>query len=269
MSILDSGSSILSGVTGIASKIGGSLAGILDPGVARLSTANLAPGGGRNGPPPTETRYNVVSTTGAVSIENDWRVRVSVGDTSNIFYQDSSAGVLAPLKNTKGVIFPYTPTITMAYTANYSSSKTTHSNYPAYFYDNSEVQAINVSCDFTVQNITEGQYLLACIYFFRSATKMFYGTGNLAGNPPPVLFLDGYGSHYLPHVPCILTSFQHTMGAEVDYLEIPTATGSTRLPTTSQIQISLQPVYSRKSIAGFDLKAFARGELVKGKGGFV
>jgi hypothetical protein len=62
---------------------------------------------------------------------------------------------------------------------------------------------------------------MAAIYFFRAATKMFFGTGANVGNPPPIVFLDGYGSHYFPHVPCVITSFQHTMPAEVDYIQVP------------------------------------------------
>jgi hypothetical protein len=187
---------------------------------------------------------------------------------------------LAPLfkgnPSQNGVIFPYTPQVQVQYTARYANQKLTHSNYDAYFYEGSEVQAITLTGDFTVQNIREGQYLLACIYFFRAATKMWFGQGtNHVGNPPPMVFLDGYGTHYFPHVPCVVTSFSHTMPQDCDYVEVPmvgttTATSSTRLPTTSQISITLQPVYSRKSLAEqFNLDDFAAGKLVQGKGGFI
>jgi hypothetical protein len=175
-----------------------------------------------------------------------------------------------PLAATGGVIFPYTPSITTSYSAGYSSQKSTHSNYPAFFYESSEVSAIQLAGDFTVQTIEEGQYLLASIYFFRASTKMFFGGGSQPGNPPPILYLDGYGTHYFPHVPCLLTSFQHTMSADVDYIEIPGLDGATtRVPTVSQIQLGLQPVYSRVAQSNFDLDAFARGELIRGNGGFM
>jgi hypothetical protein len=35
------------------------------------------------------------------------------------------------------------------------------------------------------------------------------------------LFLDGYGSHYFPHVPCVITNFTHTLSNDVDYLQVP------------------------------------------------
>jgi len=284
--------SISSGLGKVTDFVKNRIGDTLDPSKARLSIAGLAAGGRRATMQAPETRvgFSVGSRDGTtVPIENDWRVRVSVGESSGIFYK-GEAGILAPLISTQGVVFPYTPNITTSYSANYSSQKTTHSNYAAYFYDSSDVQAINLSGDFTVQTVEEGQYLLACIYFFRSATKMFYGNGSNAGNPPPVLFLNGYGEHLFPNVPCILTSFTHTMGQDVDYLEVPSVTfdpmsmdasekypyeGSTtsgksrmnRLPTISQIQISLQPIYSRKSVAEFDLDKFASGKLVGG--GFI
>jgi hypothetical protein len=213
-------------------------------------------------------------------------MRISLAEKNGIFYEGSGdLGVLEPLFNTYGVVFPYTPTVSVNYSAGYSSQKSTHSNYPAYFYEASEVQEIQLSAPFSVQNVDEGQYLLATIYFFRAVTKMFYGQSPNAGNPPPIVFLDGYGSHYFPHVPCIVTGFTHSMPDDADYIQIPIGAGAvnnidqvqvgppeqavqgggpdiTRLPTLSDIQVRLQPVYSRKSIAGFDLEEFARGRLL-------
>jgi hypothetical protein len=137
------------------------------------------------------------------------------------------------------------------------------------------VSAITLNADFTVQNINEGQYLMAAIYFFRSATKMFFGAGPAAGNPPPIVYLNGYGQYYLPNVPCVVTSFSHTMPSDVDYMDIPEPSvtrgsqglnprlNSTRMPTTSQMSLSLQPVYSRLAQSqGFSLEDFARGALI-------
>lgn len=278
--------SITDGIGKVTNFVKNNIGDVLDPSKARLSIAGLLKGGRRKVVKTPETRvgFAIASPGGErVPVESDWRVRVSVGPSSNIFYR-GDAGIMTPLIETDGVIFPYTPSITTSYSASYSPQKPTHSNYPAYFYDASEVQAINISGDYTVQTVAEGQYLLACIYFFRSASKMFYGNGQHAGNPPPVVFLNGYGTSLLPNVPCVLTSFTHTLAAEVDYIEIPSLSGSvdqdgseqttfsgqttagkgrtTRVPTASQIQISLQPIYSRKSIATFDLEEFAKGNLL-------
>ncbi len=233
----------------------------------------------------------------------DWRVRVSLAPNSAYFYNDPNNTLLSPLRTEVannvtsalvqnvnslfgpsgqsriGVIFPYTPAVTVTHTANYVTQKLTHANYANYFYQNSEVQAITVTGEFTVQNVNEGQYLLATIYFFRAVTKMFFGQDPNAGNPPPIVYLDGYGEYYLPHVPCVVTSFSHTMPDSVDYIDIPEpglnynpyvtnpVLNSTRLPTTSTVQLTLQPVYSRLAQSqGFSLNDFARGALINAPG---
>ena len=272
--------SIGNGIGNMAKSAVGALPSILDPSGSRLSIANLMKGGGSRAATAAAAAQGEVlvnfessrsdSSGNQTEIDSDWRVRIGVSPSSGIFYTGGDSGIMNPLSATGGVIFPYTPSITTSYTAGYSSQKTTHSNYPAFFYENSEVSAIQLAGDFTVQSIEEGQYLLASIYFFRASTKMFFGGGSHPGNPPPILFLDGYGTHYFPHVPCLLTSFQHTMSPDVDYMEIPGLGGAkTRVPAVSQIQLGLQPVYSRVAQSTFDLDAFARGELIKGKGGFM
>ena len=206
-----------------------SLAGLSDPKNSRLEKSKLIPGGlNANAPvPPSVAFQSVNGPAGAASSSsNDWRVRVSLADNATIFYKDptNTNPLMAPLIDTNGVIFPYTPQISINHMAHYTPSTPTHSNYPIQFYNNSEVSDIQISGEFTVQSIEEGQYLMAAIYFFRSATKMFFGQGANTGNPPPIVFLDGYGSHYFPHVPCVVSSFQHVLSNEVDYIEVPITT---------------------------------------------
>jgi len=205
-----------------------SVAGLTDPSNARLGASGLNLGGLASAPPvnPSVAFQSVTGPLGAASSsENDWRVRISLADGAQIFYKDptGSNAIMAPLIATNGVIFPYTPQISVEHDASYTSINPTHSNYPMPFYQNSQVQDITISGDFSVQSVTEGQYLMAAVYFFRAATKMFFGTGTNVGNPPPMVFLDGYGSHYFPHVPCVISSFNHQLSAEVDYIEVPIA----------------------------------------------
>ena len=200
---------------------------LLNPSKQRLDNSGLNLGGMSSTAKGTPNIgfQSMSGTNGATAAaEDDWRVRVSLSPNAKLFYQDISQGsnaIMHPLLETNGVIWPYTPSITVSHAANYLSTPLTHSNYQAHFYNNSEVQDIQISGDFTVQNMEDGQYLMAAVYFFRSATKMFFGQGSNAGNPPPIVFLDGYGSHYFPHVPCVITTFQHTMPAEVDYIQVP------------------------------------------------
>lgn len=239
---------------------------------------------------------------------SDWRVRLSLAPNANYFYNDPQNYLLKPLvtevsgagggsdngftslfdnalgiagNKRVGVVFPYVPQLTVTHTANYEPQKLVHNNYTQYFYANSEVSAIQIAGDFTVQNVNEGQYLLAAIYFFRSCTKMFFGnSGARQGMPPPILYLNGYGQYYLPNVPCVVTSFQHTMPSEVDYMDIPepgmigynpqlqnARLNSTRLPTSSTINITVQPIYSRVAQSqSFSLGDFANGALVNAIG---
>ncbi len=237
------------------------------PSAARLSSAKY------------EALTGIIATApqnytwqGEGTVEEDWRVRISVQPAiQDIFYT-------YPLVPTNGVIFPYTPAVTINHMARYGTSQLTHSNYTSYFYEGSEVQNITINGEFTVQNIAEGQYLIAAIQFFRSCTKMFYGASELAGTPPPMVFLDGYGGTYLPHVPCVITQFSHTMPADVDYVNIPVlnlgGSSTTRLPTNSTLAITLQPVYSRNNVSrNFTVEQFARGAYLntnsKTSGGFI
>jgi hypothetical protein len=239
--------------------------------------------------------------------DNDWRVRVSINPSSKILYWDSSAtGLLSPLRATDGFIFPYVPSVTVTHNASYSSVSPTHSNYQQFFYESSSVSSISISGDFTVQNVDEGRYFLAALYFFRACTKMFYGaTGEYQGSPPPIVYLNGYGQHYLPNVPCVVTNFSHTMPQDVDYLEVRTPQSTTtkttsttltgafgsitlpqvsganmtdksistqttntafnRVPTISTFNLTLQPVISRSQAIDFDYKEFGRGGLIVGK----
>lgn len=257
--IYDSAKNAASKVTGgEASSVINKAVGLIDPSSSRLSMAGLLKGGKKGKPSFESSTPNVQY----VNDTPDWRVKISLASRADYFYKSDDKGLLEPLDKTDGVIFPYTPAISVSHNAKYGSQNLTHSNYTNYFYEGSEVQAINISGEFTVQNIDEGRYVMACIYFFRAATKMFFGQGNYAGNPPPMVFLSGFGRPYFWDIPCVITTFTHSMPADVDYINIPLKVSESRLPTSSTISITLQPIYSRRSVTSFDLDKFARGDLL-------
>jgi len=149
----------------------------------------------------------------------DWRVRLRLAPNSNYLYNDPQCGpVLWPLRNTDGVIFPYTPNIDTAYKAEYDAYNLTHSNYRGYFYKGSYVDAINVKAMFTAQDTSEANYLLAVIHFFRSATKMFYGQDTQRGAPPPLVYLSGLGDFQFAEHPCVISQFNYNLPSDVDYI---------------------------------------------------
>jgi hypothetical protein len=155
------------------------------------------------------------------ALKQDWRVRLSLAPNSGYLYNAlNTQGILQPLINTNGVVFPYTPSIQIQYNAHYDNYDLTHSNYKIYQYKNSSVDTIQISCDFTAQDTAEANYLLAVIHFFKSVTKMFYGQDSIPkiGTPPPLCFLSGLGSFQFDNHPLVITSFAYNLPTDVDYI---------------------------------------------------
>lgn len=164
-----------------------------------------------------QAQQTLASQTGQQN-NKDWRLRLSLAPQANYLYCDPNPGILAPLRATGGVVFPYTPRISMNYRGNYSPVDVTHANYRTYFYQNSYVDAVQVSAKFTAQTTFEANYLLAVIHFFRSVTKMFYGQDALRGSPPPVTYLNGFGQYQFNSLPCVVQNFTYNLPDDVDYI---------------------------------------------------
>jgi len=148
----------------------------------------------------------------------DWRVKLRLAPLADYLYKATNPGILSPLVGTDGVLFPYTPTINTSYRANYSAVDITHSNYKGYFYQNSSVEPVTISCPFTAQSTAEAEYLLAVIHFFKSVTKMFYGQDPQRGSPPPLVYLTGLGEFQYNEHPCVVQTFTYDLPADVDYV---------------------------------------------------
>ena len=193
------------------------------------------------------------------SNNSDWRVKLSLAPNASYLYNDPNPGILYPLSITNGVIFPYTPQISTAYKANYSAYDLTHSNYRGYFYQNSYIDAINISATFTAQDTDDANYLLAVIHFFRSATKMFYGQDAQRGSPPPLCYLSGLGSYQFNKHPCLIQQFNYTLPADVDYI---------RAGSVMNLGTNLLGQASRQSVSTFSLfgglNRLAAAALTKG-----
>lgn len=189
----------------------------------------------------------------------DWRVRLRLAPAAKYLYKADNPGIMQPLAITDGVIFPYTPTITTAYKANYSNYDLTHSNYRGYFYQNSYVEPVQISCQFTAQNTAEANYLLAVITFFKSVTKMFYGQDAERGVPPPLTYLTGLGEYQFNEHPCLVSQFNYTLPADVDYIRA----GSPNQLGTNQVNQRDRQSVSTGSVFG-GLNRLANALLTKG-----
>ena len=108
----------------------------------------------------------------------------------------------------------------MNYSAHYDQQELTHSNYKAYQYRSSSIENVSIGCDFTAQDTTEANYMLAVIHFLRSVTKMFYGQDQnpKPGTPPPLCFLFGLGDFQFNAHPLVITSFNYQLPTDVDYI---------------------------------------------------
>jgi hypothetical protein len=186
--------------------------------------------------------------------KNDWRVRLTC--QWNIF----KSPLFSLLENTGGVVWPYMPNITVATKANYTQLDPTHGNYSFQAYKNSVVEDITITGEFSCETETDAAYWIAATTFFKTATKMFFGQGEFAGNPPLVCNLTGYGSSIFDKIPVIVKSFSVDLKDDVNYIRCNTFGTNTWVPVMSTITVTVSPVYNRQRLRKFSLQDYARGK---------
>jgi len=177
----------------------------------------------------------------------DWRVRLSLPNNTAV----SSSDIFAPLIETNGLVFPYTPTILISHSANYDAMQPVHSNYPYLNYQNSQIDDLVITGDFFCD-----------------------------------IFLNGYGDFVFPNVPVVIKNFTIDLPADVDYIKtqadgaVSVSNGTTDVdgfyegwaPVQSQVTVTVAPVYSRSKTSGFSLDDFAGGGYLgagQNGGGFI
>ena len=250
---------------------GGNLA---QAGAALRMIGNAAQDVGYNAAPRARTLTRAVISSNITTADaSDWRVRISVPSILS-----AKNSVLAPLVGTSNaMIFPFTPTVLISNSANYSQITPTHTNYPYNAYENSQVDAFTISGDFVNESSDDGQYFIAVLHFLRSATKMFYGgdggqggdAEGLLGLPPVVCRLNGYGKYVLNNIPIVITNFTTDLPNDVDYIECTVNGEKNMVPTLVTLTVTCAPQYARRSQARFNLTEFAKGNFVGGDEGFV
>ena len=165
-----------------------------------------------------QTINEMREASGVKNADGDWRVKLRLAPQADYLYKAIEPGILAPLAVTDGIIFPYTPTIDVQYRAEYNNYQPTHSNYMHYFYKGSSVQTVQLQAEFTAQDTKEAEYLLACMHFLKSASKMFYGQDAQRGSPPPLLYLTGLGEYQFNEQPCVVSEFNLNLPSDVNYI---------------------------------------------------
>lgn len=219
------------------------------------------------------------------------RVKLSLPGGLKRFYNSKieSQGLLEPLVESGGIIFPYTPQIIMNNTAIYNQRAPVHTNYPFQIYQNSQVSTINLLVQFTAQNADEARYVLACITFLRLVTKSFRNNDPDAGSPPPVCRLSGHGKNLIPRVPVVVQDFALTLPNNVDYITIDdnplhdesrkytlrqmdkagASLTVNRIPTVTDISVTMVPVYSRETLADYSVEKMIRSDKHGNEEGFL
>lgn len=199
------------GALGTVGRIAGALNNLSNPAgiVSALRSVNIPSGAN-----PSYNAPGASASMGGDESSGDWRVKLSIPQNDNF----RSSPVLRPLINAGGLIFPYTPTITIQGSAAYETTPITHQNYSYYNYVNSQASTINISGPFNVEDAIQAQYWIAVIHYLRSVTKMFTGESQDAGNPPPMVYLNGYGDYVFKNIPVIITSFTVELPQDVAYI---------------------------------------------------
>jgi len=217
-------------------------------------------GGGRS-----YSRYQPMVSKGQTDIKK--RVKLSLPPkTKNLFYDGATEydrWLLEPLKKVNGVIFPFVPQIIVNNSANYSAQSPAHTNYPYQVYQNSTIGTINLFGQFSAQTQEEAKYVRAVILFMRLVTKSFRNNDPNAGNPPIILRLTGHGNNLLPNAPVVIQSFDLTLPNSVDYITVAD-TEKDRIPTMTDISITMTPIYSRSDLTTFSMDDIANGNNLKG-----
>ena len=178
---------------------------------------------------------NAAASFGGTDATTDWRARLSM--PSGSFFDKSP--ILQPLTDAGGLIFPYTPTISITSTATYNEVPVTHQNYQFQAYQNSRVSDIQITGEFNVEDGVQAKYWIAVVHFLRSVTKMFTGDTAFQGNPPPILNFSAYGDHVFRNVPVVVKSFSMTLPKDVQYISTNVSSVSNGLSGIAQTANSL------------------------------
>ena len=242
-----SGGNLAGGLSNFASGIS-KAAGALNNILSLKRGANIPKGG------------ELFATTGeAIQIrkaaKNDWRVKIDA--QWNLF----DSPMFEVLRATGGVAFPVLPEVTLSTKANYTQIDPVHNNYPFQAYKNSQVDEISINGTFPIEDETDAAYWIAATTFFKTATKMFFGRGSNAGNPPIICSLSGYGASVFENIPIVVKSFTVDFPTDVNYIKCTKWGTETWVPITSSIQVGVQPIYNRRNLRQFSLEDYAKGNL--------
>ena len=228
--------------------------------------------------PTEDTRQIVV----AAQPRNDRRARLS--PKAAIFNQlITQDGIMSPLRETYGLMFPITPTISENVEVNYESYDMTHGLMPIQAYRSGGQKTLSINAMFTAQTDVEARYCLACIHFIRSFSKMNFGEEDPnSGTPPPILIFNAYGDAVFRNIPVVIANATFDWPNDVDYI-YTTARSSPISPVSStgsmiadgwvpskftiSLTLNMQPTPAK--LKEFNLEKFRNGTFYRSGGGWI
>ncbi len=134
----------------------------------------------------------------------------------------------AQLGEVGGLIFPYTPKISMSYAVNYETTDIPQSNVQYNSYKNSPPPSIDVTAHFTADEKSQAKHMLSAIWFLQALSKCDVGDGKTyyttavksgGGLPPPILYFNAY-EQMLENIPVVLKSFSFSYPDDIDYVNL-------------------------------------------------
>jgi len=233
-------------------------------------------------PPGNKSVFGGGNTGGLDFSKGLWEGLFGGGDDTSSGTEDDASEVLAPIRRTNGVLFPYTPTMNVQHLIEYTDYDLVHTNYQFGSFSKSRPPQIDVGGIFTAQSDAEAKYMIGAIHFLRTVSKMHFGENTATpGKPPPVLRFYAYGDLMFKNVPVIIRSFSYDLPNEVDYVEVdvPYRGGKkvgggsdsgvfkTKVPSVMNVFVSMSVQHRPSDVrTNWNYNDFRKGVLVKNEG---
>ena len=159
------------------------------------------------------------------------RIRYVLGSEKRAYNGGNIYGFLYKcLKPTVGIVFPYTPRISINHTVNYDRTDIIHSNLSISHYKNTPPPTYSIDAVFTADSKEMARHMLSAIWFLRAVTKCDFGESansrsgkadglSTAGMPPPIIYLNGW-NNLLDNIPVVVKGFSYTLPDDQDYVAL-------------------------------------------------
>lgn len=214
------------------------------------------------------------------------KLGASGGRTNDVKTRDY--GFLRYLTETGGIVFPYTPRISINRDVTYSRIDVLQNNYSMFSYNGTPSKNINITGKFTATTPAEALYMTAVLCCLSAWTKSETGLKTIVytsedaslgrlkdgmprgipGMPPPPLYLSAYGQMIEYETPVLIQNVNYVLEDDIQYTDIvidpyewslvlDTYSGRTidtievRVPSALTINISLAVAPNPKRMRGF------------------